>query len=200
MSVPGLFAAAATRSDATLFLGTAMAITAFPMLARIIEERGLSPTSIGTLALSAGAIDGAVAWCVLAVVLASFDAAYLSIGGGLAIAAFMIFAMPRLLAPLARAGEAETAAGKPLGGTPLAIVMTLFMASAFAADRIGLHAVLGGFLLGCAMPRGALGERVRDRLEPFTVVVLLPLYFTHAALNTKLSFVADRVCGRSRSP
>ena len=93
MSVPGLFAESATRFDATLFTGAAIAITAFPMLARIIHERGLSHTSLGTLSLSAGAIDDAAAWCVLAVVLASFGAgagvAIKAIVGGIAFATVM---------------------------------------------------------------------------------------------------------------
>ena len=70
--MPGLFSEKATTLEAILFLGAAMSITAFPMLARIIYERGLTGTSLGTLALAAGAIDDAAAWCILAVVLASF--------------------------------------------------------------------------------------------------------------------------------
>src|SRR5512138_3803648 len=74
VAVPGLFSAKATLLEAMLFLGAAMSITAFPMLARIIYERGLTGTEIGTLALAAGAIGDAGAWCVLAIVLASFGA------------------------------------------------------------------------------------------------------------------------------
>jgi len=141
MSVPGLFGTAATRFDATLFTGAALAITAFPMLARIIHERGLTNTSLGTLSLSAGAIDDAVAWCVLAVVLASFGAAgngvaYKAIVGGIAFAGFMILVMPRILSPLVRWAELE-GAGKPRSGTIFAVVMMLFMLSAFTADYIG---------------------------------------------------------------
>jgi K+:H+ antiporter len=196
MSVPGLFAANATRFDATLFLGAAIAITAFPMLARIIHERGLSNSALGTLSLSAGAIDDAAAWCVLAVVLASFGAAgsgvaYTAIIGGISFAAFMIFVMPHVLKPLARWAEREAAAGKPLNSTILAIVLTLFMLSAYTADVIGLHAVFGGFLLGCVMPRGVLADSIRKQLEPFTVIVLLPMFFTYSGLNTHLTLVAD---------
>src|SRR6185503_18989494 len=196
MSVPGLFGTAATRFDATLFTGAALAITAFPMLARIIHERGLTNTSLGTLSLSAGAIDDAVAWCVLAVVLASFGAAgngvaYKAIVGGIAFAGFMILVMPRILSPLVRWAELE-GAGKPRSGTIFAVVMMLFMLSAFTADYIGLHAVFGGFLLGCVMPRGLLADSMRKQLEPFTVIVLLPMFFTYSGLNTQLTLVADR--------
>lgn len=196
MTVPGLFSATASRFDATLYMGAAMAITAFPMLARIIHERGLSNTSLGTLSLAAGAIDDAAAWCVLAVVLATFGAAgsgvaYTAILGGIAFSAFMIFVMPRILAPLARSTEREAAAGKPLNGTIFAVVMMLFMLSAYTADGIGLHAVFGGFLLGCVMPRGVLADGIRKQLEAFTVIVLLPMFFTYSGLNTELTLVAE---------
>jgi Kef-type K+ transport system membrane component KefB len=196
MTVPGLFSATASRFDATLFMGAAIAITAFPMLARIIHERGLSHTALGTLSLSAGAIDDATAWCVLAIVLASFGSAgagvaYLAIFGGIAFALFMILVMPRILAPLARRAERAAALNKPLDHTVFAIVIALFMLSAYTADRIGLHAVFGGFLLGCVMPRGVLANELRKQLEPFTVIVMLPMFFTYSGLNTQLTLVAD---------
>jgi Kef-type K+ transport system membrane component KefB len=195
MTVPGLFSDKATRFSATLFMGAAIALTAFPMLARIIHERGLSNTALGTLSLSAGAIDDAAAWCVLAVVLATFGAgagvAYTAIAGGAIFAAFMMLVMPRLLAPLAAWAERDQAQNKPLSNTLLAIVVGLFMLSAFTADIIGLHAVFGGFLLGCVMPRGALAGEIRKNLEPFTVVILLPMFFTYSGLNTQLTLVAE---------
>jgi Kef-type K+ transport system membrane component KefB len=195
MTVPGLFTEKATRFDATLFMGAAIAITAFPMLARIIHERGLSHTALGTLSLSAGAIDDAAAWCVLAVVLASFGAgagvAYTTIIGGAVFAAFMILLMPRILAPLARWAEREAATGKPLNHTIFGLVMIAFMLAAYTADVIGLHAVFGGFLLGCVMPRGVLADQVKARLEAVTVIVLLPMFFTYSGLNTQLTLVAD---------
>lgn len=194
MKVPGLFAANASRFDATLFMGAAMAITAFPMLARIIHERGLSQTALGTLSLSAGAIDDVAAWCVLAVVLASFGAgsgvAITAIAGGAAFAGVLIFLMPYVLKPLARLGEREAALGKPLSPKLLSIVLMLFMLCAYTADGIGLHSVFGGFLLGTVMPRGALTERVKTLLEPFTVVVLLPMFFTYSGLATQLTLVS----------
>lgn len=193
LSVPGLFSSDASRFDATLFMGAAIAITAFPMLARIIHERGLSNTSLGTLSLSAGAIDDAAAWCVLAVVLASFGAgsgvAVTAIVGGIVFAGVLIFIVPRILAPLGRLAEREQVQGRPLSSTALSFTLMAFMLSAFVADAIGLHAVFGGFLLGAVMPRGALAERVKRLLEPFTVVLLLPMFFTYSGLNTQLTMV-----------
>ncbi len=185
-TIPGLFGGGIKPLEATLFLGAAIAITAFPMLARIIQERGLAGTSLGTLALTAGAVDDAVAWCILAVVLASFGGAWggawAAIGGGVAYALFMIFVGPRLLKRLGRSLRPDA----PLGSSLLAAVLVLFCLSAFAMDAIGIHAVFGGFLMGAALPRGSLTEKLRAQLQPFVVVFLLPLFFTYSGLNTRL--------------
>ena len=189
LTIPNLFGATVTQFQATLFIGASIAITAFPMLARIINERGLSGTPLGTLSLSAGAIDDAAAWCVLAVVLASFGAgpivAIKAIGGGVGFAALVLTFGPRLLAPLGRIADR---AGE-VGPTLLAVTLMLFLLSAFAMDAVGIHAVFGGFLLGTAMPRGVFADSVKRQLEPFTVVVLLPLFFTYSGLNTQLSMI-----------
>lgn len=185
----GLFNAALTLPQVTLFMGACIAITAFPMLARIIHERGLSGTPLGTLSLSAGAIDDAGAWTVLAVVLATFGegpmVAVKAIGGGLTFAILMLTLGPRLLAPLGRKAERE---GK-VSQTTLGIVLILFLLSAWAMDAAGIHAVFGGFLLGCVIPRGVLSRELRRQLEPFAVVVLLPMFFTYSGLHTQLTLV-----------
>lgn len=191
LTVPGLFAAKAQPLQAALFLGAAIAITAFPMLARIIHERGLAGSPLGTLALTAGAIDDAAAWCILAVVLASFgkgwDQAWLAIGGGAAFAAFMLLFGRRLLRRLADHVLPE----RPLGATLLATVLAIFCLCAFAMDAIGIHAVFGGFLLGVCMPRGALTGKLRTQLQPFVVVFLLPMFFTFSGLKTQLGLVVQ---------
>jgi Kef-type K+ transport system membrane component KefB len=191
MGREGLFSPEVTRVQATLFLGAAIAITAFPMLARIIHERGLSGSPLGTLSLSAGAIGDAGAWIVLAIVLASFGAgtgvAVIAIGGAIAFAAFMIGLGPRLFAPLGRMAEREGGVGPAL----LAITLVLFLLSAFAMDAIGLHAVFGGFLLGAVMPRGVFSREVRRQLEPVTVILLLPVFFTYSGLHTQLLIVSE---------
>ncbi|HEY6124860.1 MAG TPA: cation:proton antiporter [Steroidobacteraceae bacterium] len=193
MNVPELFSEGVSRFNATLFMGAAIAITAFPVLARIIQERGLNGSLIATLSLSAAAIGDAIAWCVLAVVLACLGAgpavAITAIVGGIILSAVMILLGPRLFAPLGRLAEREQAAGQPLSTTVLAAALMLFSVSAWFADFIGLHAVFGGFLIGTAMPRGVFAERVRKVLEPFTVVFLLPVFFTYSGLNTQLTMV-----------
>jgi len=191
LTIPGLFAAKAKPLEAALFLGAAIAITAFPMLARIIHERGLAGTSLGTLALTAGAVDDAAAWCILAIVLASFGGqwggAYAAIGGGVLYALFMIFVGSRLLKRLATHVRPEA----PLSSTLLATVLVLFALSAFAMDAIGIHAVFGGFLLGVVLPRGALTEKLRAQLQPFVVIFFLPMFFTYSGLNTRMAVLMD---------
>jgi len=199
VKVPGIFSANVKIYEAGLFLGAAIAITAFPMLARIIYERGLSGTSLGTLALAAGAIDDAAAWCVLAIVLASFGAgsahflgmevnpAVLAIGGGAFYAIFMLTIGKKLLARLGTWAERDGTVSPAL----MAVVLMLFCLSAWFTDHIGIHAVFGGFVLGIAMPRGVLTEDVTRKLEPFTVIFLLPMFFTFSGLSTKLNMLVD---------
>jgi len=187
LSMGGWFAPEVSQGEASLFLGAAIAITAFPMLARIIHERGLAGTTMGTLSLSAGAIDDAGAWTLIAIVLASIaggpGVAILAIGGGLGFALLMVFVAPRLL-PRLFDGEADDT-------KLLATALILFLLAAWTMDAVGMHAVFGGFLLGTAMPRGRVADLVRARLEPVVVVLLLPFFFTFSGLNTELSLLAE---------
>jgi len=200
MEVPGLFGAGVSQFNATMFLGAAIAITAFPVLARIIHDRGLAGTLIATQALSAAAIGDAIAWCVVAVVLASLGAGanvvMLAVGGGLLLAIVLILLGPKLFAPLGRMAERQHEAGQPLSPTVLAVSLMLCTLSAYISDVIGLHAVFGAFLIGTAMPRGIYAQRIRQLLEPFTLVFLLPVFFTYSGLNTRLTMVntSELVC------
>ena len=184
----GLFGPRVGQGQAALFLGACIAITAFPMLARIIHERGLSGTRLGTLALAAGAIDDAAAWIVLAIVLATLGSGPVALGwvivGAVAFAAFTLLAGPRLLAPMAARAERDG-----VGPHLLALMLLLFLLSAYAMDAIGIHAVFGGFLLGIAVPRGRLTEELRAKLEPLTVALLLPVFFTFSGLSTRLDLL-----------
>lgn len=193
MGIDGLFTPRVGEAQAALFLGAAIAITAFPMLARIIHERGIAHTKLGTLSLSSGAIGDAGAWIVVALVLASLGEgaalAWKAVGGGLAFAAVMIWIAPRFLR---RLGAVHARHGEVSGGL-LGTVLVLFLLSAFAMDAVGIHAVFGGFLLGTAMPRGRFAEELRAKLEPFTTVFLLPMFFTFSGLNTQLQVVDNLV-------
>jgi Kef-type K+ transport system membrane component KefB len=189
LGVPGLFAAGISQTNATLFMGACIALTAFPMLARIINERGLANTSLGTLSLTAGAFDDACSWCVLAIVLATFGAgpgvAILAIGGGVAYAAFIMLFGRRLLAPLGRIVEREG----EMSLTILGVTLALFCLSAFLMDAIGIHAIFGGFILGAVMPRGLFAAELKKKVEPLAVILLLPMFFTYSGLNTRMDMV-----------
>lgn len=184
-----LFPERTSLSEAALFLGASMCITAFPMLARIIHFKGLSGTTMGTVALGAGALDDATAWCLLAVVLASFDNnwshALVNIGGGIAYVTVAFVIIRPLLARLAqwltRDGELTDAG--------LVIGLAMMALGAWFTDMIGLHAVFGAFVMGAAMPRGAMVEGLTQRLQPMTVALLLPLFFTYSGLNTRIGLL-----------
>jgi Kef-type K+ transport system membrane component KefB len=185
-----LFGEGVTLPLAVLFLGAAMSITAFPMLARIIHEQRIARTPLGTLALAAGSLDDAAAWCLLAIVLAAFgnapSIAVFAIGGGVAFAAACLVPLKRLLAPLdervARRGE--------ISRGELTAVLLLVVIGAFITDSLRIYAVFGAFLVGVAMPRGRFAQEIRARLEPLTVSLLLPLFFVYSGLNTKIGLVS----------
>jgi Kef-type K+ transport system membrane component KefB len=183
------FAEETTGFDAVLFLGAAMSVTAFPVMARIIHERGFTGTTLGTLALSAGAIDDTAAWCVLAIVIANFGGgamvAVKAIGGGIAYGVLILTIGRKLLGRLGAAAERE---GR-ITSTQLAITLMLFCLAAWTTDAIGMHTVFGGFLLGVAMPRGAFTKELTAKLEPFVVAFLLPMFFIFSGLNTRLDLV-----------
>ena len=185
-----LFSEKTSSLEGMLFLGAAMSITAFPMLARIIYERGLTGTSIGTLALAAGSIDDAAAWCVLAVVLASFHdnwcVALFAIGGGVTYAIFCLFGVRRWLQPLGRLVE-------KVGLTPpiLGWVLAMVMLGSWFTDAIQIYAVFGAFIFGLAIPRGRLAEELQKQLGPLVATFLLPLFFVYSGLNTRLNLLVD---------
>lgn len=189
LTIPDLFTPGISQFNATLFMGACIALTAFPMLARIINERGLANTSLGTLSLTAGAFDDAVSWCVLAVVLATFGGgagvAVLAIGGALIYATFIILFGRKLLAPLGRIVEREG----EMSLTVLGITMALFCLSCFLMDIIGIHAIFGGFILGAVMPRGLFAAELKKKIEPLAVILLLPMFFTYSGLNTRMDMV-----------
>ncbi len=192
LGYPTLFSEHGTWFQAFLFIGAAIAITAFPMLARIIYERGLTGTSLGALALSAGAINDAGAWCVLAVVLASFGGggpsiAVWAIGSGIGYALVLLTIGRPLLRRLGNAVERDGG----MNHTVLGLVLALLMLGAWAMDAAGIHPVFGGFLLGAVMPRGLFARELQAKLEPFAVVFLLPMFFTFSGLNTHLDIVTS---------
>jgi Kef-type K+ transport system membrane component KefB len=184
-----LFPKQTSELEAMLFLGASMCITAFPMLARIIHFKGLAGTTMGTVALGAGAIDDAMAWCLLAVVLASFSGdfsqAAWNIGGGITYVSVSLLVIRPLLARWL-GGEQRR---EPLTENELVVCLALLSFGAWFTDAVGLHAVFGAFVMGVAMPRGLVSETLIQRVQPLTVALLLPLFFTYSGLNTKIGLL-----------
>ncbi|MGH9399786.1 MAG: cation:proton antiporter [Thermoanaerobaculia bacterium] len=179
-----------------LFMGIAMSITAFPVLARILSERRLTNTPLGSTAITCAAINDVTAWSILAVVVAAFGARGLAaalpvIALTLAFIAAMIWLVqPRLVRLFARRGEVPLAGGMAMTGALLFLLV-----SALATQAIGIHALFGAFLAGAVIPRQAgLREALIARLEEVTSILLLPLFFAFTGLRTEIGLLRD---GRS---
>ncbi len=184
-----LFRERTSLPEAMIFLGASMCITAFPMLARIISFKKLAGTTMGTVALGAGAINDAAAWCLLAIVLASFDGdftgAVRTIGSGVAYIAFAFLILRPILARWGRGIEARGT----LSDREFVIALILMAAGAWFTDMVGLHAVFGAFVMGAVLPRGVVAEGIIARAQPLTVALLLPLFFTYSGLNTQIALL-----------
>jgi Kef-type K+ transport system membrane component KefB len=185
----GFFGDGVNLGMAMMFLGASIAITAFPMLARIIFEKKLTGTSLGTLALACGATADAISWCILAAVLAIHRSspmlAVVAIGGGLLYTAVLLTIGRRGLSPLGRMTDDNGAVTPSMIST----VLILLMACAWFTDVIGIYAIFGAFILGVAMPSGLFATDLTDKLEPLTTKLLLPLFFVYSGLNTQIGLV-----------
>ncbi|HYU35677.1 MAG TPA: cation:proton antiporter [Thermoanaerobaculia bacterium] len=178
-----------------LFIGVSMSITAFPVLARILEERGIARTHLGTTAIACAAVDDLTAWCLLAVVVAIVQAGGVggslwTIGMSLLFILLMLFVVRPRLARIAER-RAITGTGSSSSGL-LAALFALVFASALATEVIGIHALFGAFLAGvCMPPSRELRHFLRERLETFSSAFLLPLFFAFTGLRTQIGLLND---------
>ncbi|GLZ78275.1 cation:proton antiporter [Actinorhabdospora filicis] len=164
-----------------LFLGLLLAITAFPVMARIITDRGIGGTRYGTVSLAAGALDDIAAWSLMALVLALAGTAgpgeiWLTLGG---LALLIAAAIPgRHL--LRRALESR----RVQAADDLVLAVIVLLLIAWFTSMIGLHAVIGAFALGVLMPRNERTARLAELIRPLTVGLLVPLFFVSSGLRT----------------
>lgn len=194
-----LFPESVPLDSAMIFLGACMCITAFPMLARIIQFKGLTGTTMGTVAIGAGAIDDVSAWCMLALVLAKLDNnwsnAFWNIGGGIGFVALAYIVIKPILARIERFFVEDDS----LTDSGLVIGLVLMALGAWWTDFLHLHAVFGSFVIGSVMPRSVMARDIIRRIQPLTVAMLLPLFFTYSGLNTKIGLINTAqlwlVCG-----
>jgi len=176
-----------------LFIGVSMSITAFPVLARILEERKLSRTHLGTTAIACAAVDDVTAWCLLAVVVAIVKAG--GLGGALwTIGLSLVFILGMLFLVRPRLAWIAQRRAHPWSGSSglLAALFALVFASALATEVIGIHALFGAFLAGvCMPPDRELRQFLRERLGTFSSAFLLPLFFAFTGLRTQIGLLND---------
>ena len=174
-----------------LFMGVAMSITAFPVLARILTDRGLSRTEVGVAALTCAAVDDVTAWCLLAVAVgvarATVSGALMATVLTVAFILFMFLVVRPIVVRLTRAREAS----EPSQG---AITWTLLgmLASAITAEVIGIHAIFGAFIFGAIVPTGsAVAERLAVQRTPVVTILFLPAFFALTGLRTEIGLVSS---------
>ncbi|MBI3304472.1 MAG: cation:proton antiporter [Deltaproteobacteria bacterium] len=174
-----------------LFLGAAMSITAFPVLARILIEHDLQKTKVGAVTLTCAAVDDVTAWCLLAFVVAIVRAAGLhqalvTVGLALLYITAMIFLVRPLLGRFAQLYEHSGRLSQNL----VAAVFVLVLTSAAVTVLIGIHAIFGAFMLGAMMPKeGDFVRELTEKVEDFAVVFLLPIYFAYTGLRTQVGLL-----------
>ena len=185
-----------------LFIGTAMSITAFPVLARMINERNLQRSRVGTFSLACGALNDVVGWCLLALVIAistsvglnthksgnPLFSALMTLIWTVVFAAFMLLVMPKALRLLQGLYERRGY----LSRDTLALILLLVLASSAMTDWIGIQAIFGAFLLGMAMPaESKFVGHITEKLEDFILLFLLPIFFAYTGLRTGIGLLND---------
>jgi Kef-type K+ transport system membrane component KefB len=169
------------RLSFTLFVGAAMAITAFPVLARVLQETGLQHTRLGVLAITCAAVDDITAWCLLAVVVAVVESSgFADAAQTIGLSLLFLFAMLKLVNPLLKL--------MPL--VPMWLAILLALLSAWVTEEIGIHAIFGAFIAGTAMPRGREEQRaVQERIAPLVINFLMPAFFVVVGLATRITLL-----------
>jgi Kef-type K+ transport system membrane component KefB len=173
-----------------LFVGVAMSITAFPVLARILTDRGMSRTELGALALSCAAVDDITAWCLLAFIVGVVQAS----GGGVVLVILMTLAfiafMFTVVRPIAVRVARQVEDRDPPHAT-IAMVVVAVLAAALATEGIGVHAIFGAFLLGTVIPHDSrLARAIKGRFEDLVTILLLPAFFAFTGMRTQIDLVS----------
>lgn len=184
-----------------LFMGIAMSITAFPVLARVIQERDLTKTKLGSIAITCAAADDVTAWCILAAVIAivkagTFVSALYTMGLAAAYVLLMIFVLQPFLKKVGNVySDRET-----ISKTIVALAFLVLLSSAYIAEIIGIHALFGAFLAGVIMPPNFNFRKIlMEKMEDLSLVLLLPLFFVFTGLRTQIGLLSEShlwvVCG-----
>lgn len=180
-------------SSFALFIGISMSITAFPVLARIIQERGIHKTRMGAVVITCAAADDITAWCLLAVVIAIVKAgSFLSALYTIAFAIAYVFFMLKLVKPfLHRVGELYQS-DRNLHKGMVAIFFLALLISSFITETIGIHALFGAFMAGVVMPDNTRFRTLFiEKIEDVALVLFLPLFFVFSGLRTEIGLIND---------
>ena len=176
-----------------LFMGIAMSITAFPVLARIVQERGIHKTRLGTIVITCAAADDITAWCLLAAVIAIVKAGtFVSSLYIIALAVVYVLAMLFVVKPfLKRIGDLYANKGN-LNKPVVAIFFLTVIVSAYSTEVIGIHALFGAFMAGAIMPESAKFRNIFiEKVEDVAVILLLPLFFVFTGLRTEIGLINE---------
>ncbi|MBP7282477.1 MAG: cation:proton antiporter [Leptospiraceae bacterium] len=176
-----------------LFMGIAMSITAFPVLARIIQERGLTKSPLGVMAITCAAVDDISAWGILAMIIAIVNAGsvYIAIIT-LIISVFFIAVMILLIQPLLNRMSQVYITKEIIGKGVLTALLLIVISSSIFAEGIGIHALFGAFLAGVVMPTNTkLRKVLTEKFEDFSTIFLLPLFFAFTGIRTKIGLLND---------
>jgi len=176
-----------------LFLGAAMSVTAFPVLARILSERHLMTSRVGAITIACAAVDDVTAWCILAFVVAvARTQGVVPALWTTSLALLYIAAMWFVIKPFLQRVGARVASREGLTPTVVAMILLLLLGSSALTEMIGIHALFGAFLFGAILPKeGKLAETLADKLETVAVILLLPLFFAYSGLRTQLGLVSE---------
>jgi Kef-type K+ transport system membrane component KefB len=191
---PQLSGAGVSRLHFVLFMSTAMSITAFPVLARILTEGNLLGTQVGAVAIVCAAVDDVTAWCILAGVVFLVRASsaalpfWLTLGGSLIYIAVLLFVVRRLVRRFVDVYRKRGTVTQDV----LALALLLMLISGWVTESLGIHALFGAFLFGAIMPKDRDFVRAfTTKLEDLTVVLLLPLFFAFTGLRTSISLLSS---------
>src|SRR5687767_15397090 len=178
-------------TSVALFMGAAMSITAFPVLARILTERNLHKTKVGAITITCAAVDDVTAWCMLAFVVGVARATGVRSAIFTAVASVVyILVMFFLIRPFLRRLQGLYDRQQRLSQNMMAAIFLLILMSAYATEWIGIHALFGAFLIGAIMPKGTQFVRaLSEKLEDYTVVFLLPIFFAYTGLKTQIGLL-----------
>jgi Kef-type K+ transport system membrane component KefB len=175
----------------SLFIGISVSITAFPVLARILQERGMTKTPIGSMAIMSAATNDLMAWCMLAVIIAIAKAGDITSSlFTIILAILFVVGMLYVVRPILQKLSADQLKKHEPGKVVISIAFFILLSSAYFTELIGIHALFGAFLAGVIMPHNLdFRKKITEKIEDVSVLVLLPIFFAFTGLRTQMGLL-----------